>query len=62
MSALEYRHYEEECIGWARNARSAQEREMFLELASAWSKLLDSAATQKQQSEGDAASDSARSR
>ncbi len=32
----EYRRYADECMKWAREAKSDKDRETFLELASAW--------------------------
>jgi hypothetical protein len=36
MSAEEYRDYAEECMGWAKTARSHKERVTFLEMAKTW--------------------------
>ena len=36
MSAKEYRQYAEECMGWAKTARTVQERVTFLEMAKTW--------------------------
>ena len=36
MTAQEYRENAEECIGWARTARSDREREIFLQMARTW--------------------------
>jgi hypothetical protein len=36
MSAKEYRDHAAECMGWAKTARSDQERVTFLEMAQAW--------------------------
>ena len=36
MSAKEYRDHATECMGWAKTARSDQERVTFLEMAKAW--------------------------
>ena len=35
-SAKEFRDNAEECIGWARTARSDREREIFLQMARTW--------------------------
>ena len=35
-SAEEYREFAEECLGWARTARSERERRIFLPMAEAW--------------------------
>ena len=35
-SAAEYRELAEECLGWARTARSDRERRIFLQMAEAW--------------------------
>jgi hypothetical protein len=32
----EYRENAEECIGWARTARTDRERQIFLQIAQAW--------------------------
>lgn len=36
MSAKEYWDHAAECLGWAKTARSDQERITFLEMAQAW--------------------------
>lgn len=36
MPANEFTEYAEECMGWARIARSDKERVSFLEMAKAW--------------------------
>jgi hypothetical protein len=36
MSSHEFRENAEECIGWAKTARSNREREIFLQMAEAW--------------------------
>ncbi len=36
MSAKEYREYAEECMGWAKSARTDKERVTFLEMAKTW--------------------------
>jgi hypothetical protein len=35
-SAKEFREYADECMDWARTARSEQERDIFLEMAKTW--------------------------
>ena len=35
-SAEEYREFAEECLGWAKTARSDQERRIFLQMAEVW--------------------------
>jgi hypothetical protein len=35
-SAEEYRKYADECLGWAKAAKSDKEREAFLDMAKAW--------------------------
>jgi hypothetical protein len=35
-SAEQFREYAEECLGWAKTARSDQERETFLQMARTW--------------------------
>ena len=32
----EYRHFAEECLSWARDARSEEERKAFLDMARTW--------------------------
>ena len=36
MTAKEFREYAEEHFGWAKTARSAKERQTFLQMAQAW--------------------------
>ena len=36
VSAKEYREFAEECMGWAKTARSEQERQIFLQMAQTW--------------------------
>ena len=36
MSAKEYREYADECLDWAKTAKSHKEREIFLQMARAW--------------------------
>ena len=35
-SSNEYRANAAECVGWAKSAKSAKERDIFLQMASAW--------------------------
>jgi hypothetical protein len=35
-SAEEYQAYADECLDWAKTARSQREREIFLEMAKTW--------------------------
>lgn len=35
-SAKEYREYADECMGWAKSAKTAKERDIFLQMAKAW--------------------------
>jgi hypothetical protein len=35
-SSKEYREYADECLGWARTARSDRERAIFLQMAQTW--------------------------
>ena len=35
-SSQEYRHFAEECLRWAREAEDELQRQLFLEMASAW--------------------------
>jgi hypothetical protein len=32
----EYREYADECLGWAKTAKSDREREIFLQMAQTW--------------------------
>jgi hypothetical protein len=43
-SAEEYRLNAEECLGWAKKARSGREREIFLQMAETWLQAATSAA------------------
>jgi hypothetical protein len=36
FSAKEYREYADECMGWAKSAKTAKERDIFLQMAKAW--------------------------
>jgi len=36
VSAKEYREFADECMGWAKTARSDREREIFLQMAQTW--------------------------
>jgi hypothetical protein len=40
-SAKEFRDNAEECIGWARSARSDKEREIFLQMARTWTEAAE---------------------
>jgi hypothetical protein len=35
-SAKEYREYADECMGWAKSAKTDHERDLFLQMAKAW--------------------------
>ena len=35
-SSQDYRDYADECLGWAKTARSPREREIFLQMAQTW--------------------------
>ena len=35
-TAKEYREYADECMGWAKNARSDRERAIFVQMANTW--------------------------
>ena len=35
-SATEYREYADECMGWAKSAKTDYERDLFLQMAKAW--------------------------
>jgi hypothetical protein len=35
-SAEQYRTYADECFGWARTAKTAREREIFIQMAQTW--------------------------
>jgi hypothetical protein len=41
MTAKEFREYAEEHFGWAKTARSAKERQTFLQMAQAWLEAAD---------------------
>ena len=36
MSAKEYRAFADECMGWAKTARTDKERQIFVEMAGTW--------------------------
>jgi hypothetical protein len=36
VSAKEYREFADECMGWAKTARSDQERQIFVQMAQTW--------------------------
>jgi hypothetical protein len=36
MSAKEYREYADECLDWAKTAKSDKERQIFLQMARTW--------------------------
>ena len=36
MSAKEFREYADECLGWAKAAKSDKDRRNFLQMAQAW--------------------------
>jgi hypothetical protein len=36
MSAKEYREFADECMGWAKTARTDKERKIFIEMAGTW--------------------------
>ena len=36
VSAKEYREFADECMGWAKTARSNQERQIFTQMAQTW--------------------------
>jgi hypothetical protein len=36
VSAKEFREYADECLGWAKTAKSDKERKIFLQMAQAW--------------------------
>jgi hypothetical protein len=35
-SAKEYREFADECFGWAKTAKTDRERDIFLQMATAW--------------------------
>jgi hypothetical protein len=39
ITDAEYRQYAEECLKWARAAKTAEEREAFLKMAHAWTQV-----------------------
>jgi hypothetical protein len=36
VSAKQYREFADECLGWAKTARSDRERRIFLQMAETW--------------------------
>ena len=50
VSAQEYRDNAQECVGWAGNARTHREREIFLQVARAWLEAAEQAARRDGQS------------
>jgi hypothetical protein len=40
-SAKEFREYADECLGWAKAAKSDKERRTFLQMAQAWLEAAD---------------------
>lgn len=59
-SAKEFREYADECMGWAKTARSDQEREIFLQMARTWMQaavLASDAPVQQDQKCSDAGDD-----
>jgi hypothetical protein len=36
VSSKEYREFADECLGWAKTARSDRERRIFLQMAETW--------------------------
>jgi hypothetical protein len=41
LSSKDYREFADECLGWAKSARSDRERRVFLEMAESWLKAAD---------------------
>jgi hypothetical protein len=41
VSAKEFREYADECLGWAKTAKSDKERRTFLQMAQAWLEAAD---------------------
>jgi hypothetical protein len=41
VSAKEFREYADECLGWAKTAKSDKERKTFLQMAQAWLEAAD---------------------
>jgi len=39
-----YREFADECVGWAKTAKSDREREIFLQMAQAWAQAATTAA------------------
>ena len=50
VSAQEYRENAQECLAWARSARSERERDIFLEMAKTWLRAAEWAAQRDSQS------------
>jgi hypothetical protein len=44
VSAQEYRENAQECLGWARTARTEKEREIFFQMARTWLEVAERAA------------------
>jgi hypothetical protein len=59
MSAKEYRDYAGECMGWAKSARTDEERVTFLDMAKTW--LQAAAMAERQSSAGNGAKPPTRS-
>jgi hypothetical protein len=45
-SAKEFREYADECLGWAKTAKSAKESRTFLQMAQAWLEAADLSETE----------------
>jgi hypothetical protein len=50
----EYRENADECLAWAKTAKSEREREIFLEMAQAWLQAAHQAETRKSHTTPDA--------
>lgn len=59
MSSKEYRQFADECLGWARTARSDRERRIFLQMTETW---LEAAAQAEHRERRQAVVDSERQR
>jgi hypothetical protein len=52
VSAKEFREYADECLGWAKTAKSDKERKTFLQMAQAWLEAADLSETAPPVAEG----------
>jgi hypothetical protein len=57
VSSKEYREFVDECLGWAKTARSDQERRIFLQMAETWATAAELAERREGQPAGSTAHD-----